>query len=143
VSTENELIGAQEVAELLNISYSSLRDYRKRGLIVVAAKRGNKDLYDKADVSRRDAIIREKRRQGFSLSQISLLLAKEPVNVVSLPGPREPAAEMSNQELLHGFLAELYRTARPEQKDQIDQLSKKWHVFYTAGSKKELGNKSG
>ena len=65
--TNPELIEAREVAEILQISIPSLRDYRKRGLIVVAAKRGNTDLYDKADVVRRCSIIKEKRGQGFSL----------------------------------------------------------------------------
>ena len=38
--TEPELIEAREVAEILQVSIPSLRDYRKRGLIIVAAKRG-------------------------------------------------------------------------------------------------------
>jgi DNA-binding transcriptional MerR regulator len=47
VTTNQEWIGAKEVSEVLKISIHSLRDYKKRGLIVVAAKRGNTDLYDK------------------------------------------------------------------------------------------------
>ncbi len=128
--TNQKLIGAREVAEILNISIHSLRDYRKRGLIVVAAKRGNMDLYDKADVIRRYTIIREKRRQGFSLAQISLMLAKEPVNVIDMPGPQEPTTGMSDQELLHGFLAELYRESSPKTKAYIDDLSRKWNVRF-------------
>lgn len=130
MATNKELIEAHKVVEILGMSMATLRDYRKRGLIVVAAKRGNTDLYDKADVLRRHSIIREKRRQGFSLSQISGMLTKEPVNVINLPGPQEPAAEMSSQELLHGFLADLYRNASPETKDYIDKLGRKWNVRY-------------
>ena len=125
-----KLIGAREVAEILNISIHSLRDYRKRGLIAVAAKRGNMDLYDKADVVRRYGIIREKRGQGYSLSQISLMLVKEPVNVIDMTGPHEPADGMSDKELLHGFLAELYRESTPRTKNYIDELSRKWNVRF-------------
>jgi DNA-binding transcriptional MerR regulator len=132
--TDPELIEARQVAEILNISIPSLRDYRKRGLIVVAAKRGNTDLYDKTDVERRCAIIREKRRQGFSLSQISLMLTKEQNNVINVSGPQEPASGMTDQELLHGFLTELYKKATPETKSYLDELCRKWNVrFRTPG----------
>ncbi len=130
MAATEELIEARKVVGILGISLATLRDYKKRGLIVVAAKRGNTDLYDKADVVQRHSIIREKRRQGFSLSQISGMLDKEAVNVINLPGPEEPAAEMSNQELLHGFLADLYRNASLETKNYINELSKKWNIQY-------------
>jgi DNA-binding transcriptional MerR regulator len=125
-----ELIETREVAEILNLSIPSLRDYRKRGLIVVADKRGNTDLYEKDDVVRRGAIIREKRGQGFSLSQISQILAKEQSNVINVSGPQEPTAEMNDQELLHGFLTELYRKASPETKADVEKLCQKWNVRF-------------
>ena len=125
-----ELIEARKVAEVLNISIHSLRDYKKRSLIVVAAKRGNTDLYDKADVIRRGSVIREKRRQGFSLTQISQMLTKEPNNVIDVSGPQEAADGMTDQELLHGFLTELYRKATPKTKAYIDELSRKWNVRF-------------
>jgi len=127
-----ELIEARKVAEILKMSIHSLRDYRKRGLIVVAAKRGNTDLYDKADVMRRWSIIREKRKQGFSLSQISLMLTKESANLIKMPGPQEPTSGMSDQELLHGFLAELYQKAGPVTKAYMDELCRKWNVRFRA-----------
>lgn len=133
--TNQNLIGTSDVAEILNISIHSLRDYRKRGLLVVAAKRGNKDLYDKADVLRRYAIIQVKRKQGFSLSQIRLMLADEPLNVINMPGPQEPAAGMSDQELLHGFMAELYQNSTPKTKSYIDELSRKWNIRFHEQSK--------
>ncbi len=125
-----ELIEARKVAEILKISIPTFRDYKKRGLIVVAAKRGNTDLFDKADVVRRDLIIREKRRQGFSLSQISLMLTKEPSNVINVSGPQEPTPKMSDQELLLGFLTELYQKASPVTKAYVDELSRKWNVRF-------------
>ena len=128
--TNAELIEARDVAEVLQISIPSLRDYRKRGLIVVAAKRGNTDLYDKADVVRRCSIIREKRGQGFSLTQISQMLLKEQSNVIDVSSPKEPAPDMNDQELLHGFLTDLYRKATPETKADVEALCRKWNVRF-------------
>ncbi len=135
MTTNQKLIGAREVADILKISIHSLRDYRKRGLIIVAAKQGNMDLYDKADVLRRYSMIQERRKQGFSLSQISLMLTKENVNVIKMPGPQEPSTGMSNQELLHGFLAELYQGSNPKTKAYIDELSQKWNIHFREQSK--------
>jgi DNA-binding transcriptional MerR regulator len=132
VTTEQELIELREVAEILGMSVPSLRDYKKHGLIAVAAKQGNKDLYDRADVVKRYAIITEKRRAGFSLAQISSMLRKQTVNVINVAGPVEPQTGMSSEELLHGLLAELYRAANPQVKAQMDGLSKKWNVHYEA-----------
>lgn len=125
-----ELIEAREVADTLQISIHSLRDYKKRGLLVVAAKRGNTDLYDKADTVRRLSIIRKKRKQGFSLSQIRPMLSKEPNNVIEISGPLEPVAGMNNQDLLHGFLTELYLKASPETKADVERLCQKWNIRF-------------
>jgi DNA-binding transcriptional MerR regulator len=128
--TNRELIEAGKVAEALKISIHSLRDYKKRGLIIVAAKRGNTDLYDKADVVRRGTIIKEKRTLGFSLTQISQMLTKEHINEINFPGPQEPTSEMSDQERLNGFLTELYQKASPGTKAYIDELCRKWDVLF-------------
>jgi DNA-binding transcriptional MerR regulator len=125
-----ELIEAREVADILQISIPSLRDYRKRGLIVVAGKRGNTDLYDKTDVVRRGKLIKEKRGQGFSLSQISQMFSKEQTNVIDLSGPLEPVPDMNDQELLHGFLYELYRKATPEARADVEALCRKWNIRF-------------
>jgi len=49
---------------------------------------------------------------------------------INLPGPAEPTPGMSGGELLHGFLAELYRTGTPEFKDLLNGLCLKWNVHY-------------
>ncbi len=49
---------------------------------------------------------------------------------VNLPGPDEPAPGMTGGELLHGFLAELYRAQNPELKNYIIMLCGKWNVHY-------------
>ena len=75
--SNKDLIDTHEVAKILNISVFSVRDYKKRGLIRIADKKGNKDLYNKADVLLRYSIITEMRRKDHSLSQISSLIENE------------------------------------------------------------------
>ncbi len=54
----------------------------------------------------------------------------EEIVYVNLPGPQEATSGMSGGELLHGFLAELYRAPSPEVKAYIDVLCNKWNVRY-------------
>ncbi len=49
---------------------------------------------------------------------------------INLPGPAEPTPGMSGGELLHGFLAELYKTGSPEYKEFLNSLCLKWNVHY-------------
>lgn len=49
---------------------------------------------------------------------------------VNLPGPAEPTPGMTGGELLHGFLAELYRAPMPEMKNFVANLCTRWNVVY-------------
>lgn len=49
---------------------------------------------------------------------------------INLPGPSEPTANMTGTELVHGFLAELYRTDNQEFKNYLTSLCLKWNVHY-------------
>ena len=49
---------------------------------------------------------------------------------INLPGPETPTPSMSGGELLHGFLAELYRAPSPETKNYVDLLCAKWNIHY-------------
>jgi len=49
---------------------------------------------------------------------------------INLPGPEEPEPGMSGGELLHGFLAELYRLPNPELKNSLGLLCSKWNIRY-------------
>jgi hypothetical protein len=49
---------------------------------------------------------------------------------VNLPGPAEPTPGMTGGELLHGFLAELYRAPSPEMKNFVSNLCLRWNVVY-------------
>ena len=53
----------------------------------------------------------------------------ERVNI-SLPGPQESTPGMTGGELLHGFLAELYRAPTQEFKGYLTELCVKWNVYY-------------
>ena len=75
--SKKDLIDTHEVAKILDISTPTVRDYKKRGLIKIADKEGNKDLYNKADILLRHSIIRDMRRKNHSLSQISSLIENE------------------------------------------------------------------
>ena len=75
--SNRELIDISEAADLMHISIHAVRDYKKRGLIPIADKEGNKDLYDKADILNRYTIISEMRKSGHSLSQIALVIDKK------------------------------------------------------------------
>ncbi len=49
---------------------------------------------------------------------------------INLPGPEEPSPGMSGGELLHGFLAELYRTPGSEVTKYVGTLCSKWNIRY-------------
>lgn len=49
---------------------------------------------------------------------------------INLPGPEEPEPGMSGGELLHGFLAELYRTPDANMKNFVNLLCGKWNVRF-------------
>ncbi|MDO9333340.1 MAG: hypothetical protein Q7T57_02320 [Dehalococcoidales bacterium] len=49
---------------------------------------------------------------------------------VNLPGPSESNPGMSGGELLHGFLAELYRAPSAEMRAYVSNLCNKWNVRY-------------
>lgn len=49
---------------------------------------------------------------------------------INLPGPEEPGPGLSGVEILHGFLAELYRAPNPEVKNYIDFVCGEWNVHY-------------
>jgi hypothetical protein len=49
---------------------------------------------------------------------------------VNLPGPEEANPGMTGGELLHGFLAELYRAPSDEMRAYVSGLCNKWNVRY-------------
>jgi len=49
---------------------------------------------------------------------------------INLPGPEEPSPGMTGGELLHGFLADLYRSHDTQVKNFVNSLCIKWNVHY-------------
>ena len=49
---------------------------------------------------------------------------------INLPGPSEPTPGMTGGELLHGFLAELYKAPDAETRNFVNSLCLKWNVHY-------------
>jgi hypothetical protein len=49
---------------------------------------------------------------------------------INLPGPGEPTPGMSGGELLHGFLAELYRSPDTGTQNYLKSLCLRWNVHY-------------
>jgi hypothetical protein len=52
---------------------------------------------------------------------------------INLPGPQEPTPGMTGGELLHGFLADLYRAENPEVRKLLSYLCSKWNIHYREG----------
>ena len=67
-----KLIGIDEVAEVFEKSIESIRKYKNYGILKVADKVGNKDLFDRDDVVAKKQVVKDMQlRQGLSLSQIA------------------------------------------------------------------------
>ena len=49
---------------------------------------------------------------------------------INLPGPAAPEPGMSGGELMHGFLAEIYKSQNAELKATVNNLCFRWNVHY-------------
>mgnify|MGYP003574507286 CR=1 FL=1 len=67
-----KLIGIDEVAQIFEKSIESIRKYKNYGILKVADKIGNKDLFDRDDVMSKKQLVKDMQvQQGLSLSQIA------------------------------------------------------------------------
>lgn len=72
MSDTPKLIGIDEVAEVFEKSIESIRKYKNYGILKVADKVGNKDLFALDDVVAKKQLVKDMQvRQGLSLSQIA------------------------------------------------------------------------
>ena len=55
---------------------------------------------------------------------------------VNLPAPEEPTPGMSGPEIMHGFLAEFYRSKNEEVKKFTNEMCLKWNVHYRESKSK-------
>ncbi len=75
MSDGSQLIGIEEVARVFEKSVESIRKYKNYGILKVADKIGNKDLFDRDDVVAKKQLVKEMQVQrGLSLSQIAMEL---------------------------------------------------------------------
>ena len=81
-----QLIDIREVAEALGKSVESIRKYKNFGIIRVTDKRGNKDLFDRAEILKIRDRLRELRLKGLSLSQIADQLASARLEIAGAGG---------------------------------------------------------
>lgn len=82
---EGRLIGIDEVAELFGKSIESIRKYKNYGILKVADRVGNKDLFDREDVLSKKQIIKDLQIRGLSLAQIA-----EQLESTETPGAQGP-----------------------------------------------------
>lgn len=68
---EGRLVGIDEVAELFGKSIESIRKYKNYGILKVADRVGNKDLFDREDVLSKKQVIKDLQIRGLSLAQIA------------------------------------------------------------------------
>ncbi len=54
---------------------------------------------------------------------------------INLPGPAEPTPGMTGGELLHGFLADLYRSQDTHVKGFLNSVCGKWNIHYRTNGK--------
>jgi len=72
MSDTPKLIGIDEVAEVFEKSVEAIRKYKNYGILKVADKVGNKDLFALDDVIAKKQLVKDMQvRQGLSLSQIA------------------------------------------------------------------------
>ena len=75
MSEDARLIGIEEVARVFEKSVESIRKYKNYGILKVADKVGNKDLFDREEVAEKKQLVKEMQVQrGLSLSQIAMEL---------------------------------------------------------------------
>lgn len=85
---KHRLIGVEEVAKIFGKSVESIRKYKNYGILKVADKIGNKDLFSQEDVVAKKQLIKEMQvLRGLSLSQIAERL--ETVGTHQYEGPEK------------------------------------------------------
>ena len=68
---DRQLIGIDEVARLFGKSIESIRKYKNYGILKVADRIGNKDLFSKEDVESKKQNVKDLQIRGLSLAQIA------------------------------------------------------------------------
>lgn len=109
MSDEQKLIGIDEVAKIFEKSVESIRKYKNYGILKVADKVGNKDLFHVDDVVAKKQLIKDMQvRQGLSLAQIAVQL--ETMDEETHAGP-EKILIVEDEDATRETWAEFFETA--------------------------------
>ena len=82
---DRQLIGIDEVARLFGKSIESIRKYKNYGILKVADRIGNKDLFSKEDVESKKQTVKDLQIRGLSLAQIADQLESQVTSDVQGP----------------------------------------------------------
>src|SRR3990172_634116 len=105
--SDQRLIGIDEVARLFDKSIESIRKYKNYGILKVADRVGNKDLFDRTDVEAKRQLIKSMQIRGLSLSQISEQLEAQ---VVGEPAGPIRILIVEDEEEIRKSLRELFES---------------------------------
>ena len=121
--SDQRLIGIDEVADLFGKSIESIRKYKNYGILKVADRLGNKDLFDREDALSKKQIIKDLQIRGLSLAQIA-----EQLDAMMLPGEQGPQRLLivDDEEEIRNNLRELFAPDYEvhEAVDGLDALEK-------------------
>ena len=121
--SDQRLIGIDEVADLFGKSIESIRKYKNYGILKVADRLGNKDLFDREDALSKKQIIKDFQIRGLSLAQIA-----EQLDAMMLPGEQGPQRLLivDDEEEIRNNLRELFAPDYEvhEAVDGLDALEK-------------------
>ena len=86
----DDLIDIEEVAKLFEKSVESMRKYKNYGILKVADRKGNKDLFNRQDVLQRKELTKQLQvDKGLTLSQIADYVGTLPLTEPPLSPPRK------------------------------------------------------
>lgn len=121
--SDQRLIGIDEVADLFGKSVESIRKYKNYGILKVADRLGNKDLFDREDALSKKQTIKDLQIRGLSLAQIA-----EQLDAMALPGGQGPQQLLivDDEEEIRNNLRELFAPDYEvhEAADGLDALEK-------------------
>lgn len=121
--SDQRLIGIDEVADLFGKSIESIRKYKNYGILKVADRLGNKDLFDREDVLSKKQTIKDLQIRGLSLAQIA-----EQLEAMAFPGDQGTPQLLivDDEEEIRKNLRELFSTdyGVHEAVDGLDALEK-------------------
>jgi len=79
-----DFVSIKDAAIIFDLAVATMRKYKNLGLIQVAKKNNNQDLFNLKDLQERKKIILQKKIEGFTLRQISKIINQEKIKIILL-----------------------------------------------------------